>query len=507
MATLFLGLLFLKGYRPSEPVVEIFYHIQVNGQDVGTLTEGEGIQTLFLQARKDVAGLRDELTFMDASLSVRQEEVVRGEADREGDAPADVLARMEEVLKAGVHESMHRAYTVKIREAIHHLASQEDVCLLLQAALDKYGNDGSFRVRLKREARRGFSVLTAQVEDGRQQDTADWHSGLESGVEQFFSDTEEQPQEEQNFEDYQPGIQAMGFSQEVEVVEAYLPESSLTPVEEAIELVVMEQETPGIYQVEAGDTLSEISIKVNIPMDTIVAMNDSLEDINSMLHVGQELLITVPEPELSVTRVERACYEETYDADVIYIDNDDWYTTDTVVRRPPSAGFRKVVADVSYVNEKEVGRELVQEDVVMEAVAKVVERGTKIPPTYIKPIYGGRITSTFGWRPVPTRGATSNHQGVDWATPMGTPVYASCGGTVSKAGWGGGYGYVIFIEHEDGRQTRYGHLSKVQVSVGQQVEQGEQIALSGSTGVSTGPHVHFEIRIGGTPVNPLDYLD
>ena len=84
---------------------------------------------------------------------------------------------------------------------------------------------------------------------------------------------------------------------------------------------------------------------------------------------------------------------------------------------------------------------------------------------------------------------------------------ASSAGTVSKAGWGRGYGYVVYIDHADGRQTRYGHLSKVLVSVGQKVSQGDKIALSGNTGVSTGPHVHFEILINGTQVNPMDYLN
>ena len=135
-----------------------------------------------------------------------------------------------------------------------------------------------------------------------------------------------------------------------------------------------------------------------------------------------------------------------------------------------------------------------------------MKRGTKIPPTYVKPISGGRLTSGFGNRKAPTKGASTYHKGVDWATPTGTSVYASCGGTVTKAGWGSGYGYVGYIDHEDGKQTRYGHLSKVLVSVGQKVKQGDRIALSGNTGVSTGPHLHFEIRVNGTPVNPLKYI-
>ena len=243
-------------------------------------------------------------------------------------------------------------------------------------------------------------------------------------------------------------------------------------------------------------------------MDQIIAINsETLTDENSTIRVGDKLIITVPQPELSVERMEQNYYEEIYDADVIYVDNDSWYTTQTKILQQPSAGFRRVVADVSYLNDREVTRDILKEEVVMEAVPKIVERGTKIPPTYIKPISGGRLSSNFGRRKSPTKGASSYHKGVDWSVPTGTAVFASCGGTVARAGWGSGYGYCVYINHEDGRQTRYGHLSKVLVKVGQTVKQGERIALSGNTGVSTGPHLHFEILINGSQVNPLKYLN
>lgn len=314
--------------------------------------------------------------------------------------------------------------------------------------------------------------------------------------------------EEMDFSDYELGVLQVDFAEEVEVVEAYLPESQLTDLSTAIEEVTKDQETPGEYEVVAGDTLSEIAIKVNIPMDQIIEMNsEMLEDENSTIRVGDKLVITVPEPELSVERIEQNYYEESYDADVVYVDNDSWYTNQTQVLQQPSAGFRKVVADVSYLNENETSREILKEEIVLEAVPKIVERGTIVPPTYIKPISGGRQTSGFGRRSAPTRGASTYHKGIDWAVPTGTAVFASCGGTVVKAGWGSGYGYVVYIDHEDGRQTRYAHLSRVLVNVGETVEQGERIALSGNTGVSTGPHLHFEILINGTQVNPLDYLE
>lgn len=112
----------------------------------------------------------------------------------------------------------------------------------------------------------------------------------------------------------------------------------------------------------------------------------------------------------------------------------------------------------------------------------------------------GSITSGFGQR------WGRPHQGIDIGAPMGAAVWASKAGTVKVAGWWGGYGNLVVIDHGGGWSTWYGHNSAVLVSVGQQVTQGQVISKCGSTGHSTGPHVHFEIRYNGTPVNPQNYL-
>ena len=117
----------------------------------------------------------------------------------------------------------------------------------------------------------------------------------------------------------------------------------------------------------------------------------------------------------------------------------------------------------------------------------------------IEPV-NGIITSRFGVR------ARDNHKGLDIANSMGTTVHASAAGTVTKAGWSGGYGNLVIISHGNGIQTYYGHNSKLYVTEGQYVEQGEEIAAMGSTGISTGPHCHFEIRINGVAQNPQRYL-
>lgn len=508
MLTLFVCLLFIKGYTPFEKTGENFFHISVNGTEVGTIGEAQRAEELLIEARKNIAVESDELTFIEANMTLVGEEVLWGEVDEE----PEIIARMEEVLRGDILETMHRSYTMKVNEYVVNLAGADDVQALLQAAIDKYDSEQKFQVNLVHDAAREFNVLTAEVvetavENAEEQQDAEQY--FRGGVEDMLSEIGLNTVEtgEKDFEDYDLGLMTMDFAEEVEIVESYLPESQLMPLQTAIDEVTKEQETPSEYEVVSGDTLSEISIKVNIPMDKIIEMNsETLQNENSTIRIGDKLIITVPEPELSVTRVEKNYYEEIYDADVIYVDEDSWYTYQTEVLQQPSAGFRKVVADVSYLNDKEVSREILKEEIVAEAVPKIVKRGTKTPPTFIKPISGGRLSSGFGKRKAPKKGASTYHKGIDWAVPTGTAVYASCGGTVSKAGWGSGYGYVVYIKHEDGTQTRYAHLSKVLVKAGETVKQGERIALSGNTGVSTGPHLHFEILMNGTQVNPAKYL-
>lgn len=118
----------------------------------------------------------------------------------------------------------------------------------------------------------------------------------------------------------------------------------------------------------------------------------------------------------------------------------------------------------------------------------------------------GPITSPFGYRTHPIFGTTIYHSGIDIGIDYGTPIHAADGGTVILAGWCGGYGNAVIIDHGNGLQTLYGHNSSVAVSEGQTVSQGQIIAYAGSTGYSTGPHCHFEVRQNGDAVDPMGYL-
>lgn len=118
----------------------------------------------------------------------------------------------------------------------------------------------------------------------------------------------------------------------------------------------------------------------------------------------------------------------------------------------------------------------------------------------------GEITSPFGYRTHPIWGTTIYHAGIDIGVDEGVPVHAADGGTVVWSGWMGGYGYAVVIDHGNGLSTLYGHNSELVVSEGEAVGKGQVIAYAGSTGNSTGPHVHFEVRVNGDPVDPMGYL-
>lgn len=116
----------------------------------------------------------------------------------------------------------------------------------------------------------------------------------------------------------------------------------------------------------------------------------------------------------------------------------------------------------------------------------------------------GELVGCFCYRTYPD---VEFHEGVDLAAPYGEPVHAAAAGTITSAGWDGGYGIRIVIDHGNGYQTWYAHLSRVAVDPGTYVHKGETIGYVGSTGFSTGPHVHYQVMLDGTPVNPTPYLD
>lgn len=162
--------------------------------------------------------------------------------------------------------------------------------------------------------------------------------------------------------------------------------------------------------------------------------------------------------------------------------------------------------NVDEVNEENI--QIAKEKMTQELQTELEEKQEKDSKT-VNGIYlacvpvTGRITSRFGAN---ERVRDHTHKGIDIGAAGGTPIYAAAGGTITYSGWESGYGYLVIIDHGNGVETYYGHCSKLYVSKGQQVNAGDKIAAVGSTGNSTGNHLHFEIRLNGAQVNPQKYV-
>lgn len=299
------------------------------------------------------------------------------------------------------------------------------------------------------------------------------------------------------------------FSENVEIKEEYVPTDEIMNLGYLAETLYSTKTAEVTYEVKKGDTWSEIAEEHGLTSKELENLNPGY-DINK-LQIGEILTMSASVPYLTRTVVQKERYVSEVNYDVEYTDDASMYKGDTKVTSKGVFGAADVVANVTYVNGEEVERTVLSSVTLREPVTEHQLRGTKERPTWhptgtFRWPVTGRITSRFGGRKSPGGIGSTNHKGLDIAAPRGTPVYAADGGTVTYAGWMGGYGYLVRINHGNGYETYYGHNSSLTVSVGAHVYKGQQIARVGTTGVSTGNHCHFEVRYNGVARNPLNYL-
>ncbi len=234
--------------------------------------------------------------------------------------------------------------------------------------------------------------------------------------------------------------------------------------------------TIGYYTVKQADTLSNIAQELKVSIDSLLDVNLVLKA--DEIYPGQRIEYLHPDGTFQVVNRGEALW---------YIAAEYFTTIQSIVKNN----------ELKNPNLLFPGEKLFIPTSIM---CKTSNRKTGV----IWPVFG-EITSPYGWRINPITHKKEFHAGVDIGAPEGTPVFSAISGVVTYAGWFGGYGNMIQILHGH-MLTRYGHLSKIDCYVGERVKQGKLIGRIGSTGMSTGPHLHFEIRIDGTPYNPLGYL-
>lgn len=268
------------------------------------------------------------------------------------------------------------------------------------------------------------------------------------------------------------------------------------------------------YTVQAGDTLSTIARVHDMTTAELRALNPAVANTDA-IQIGDKLVVQRAQTFLQVKVVKTERYNETIDYTTKTVYRDDKPVTYSKTTTKGVEGQKAVVAEDTYVDGIKTGRRIISETVTKQPVTKVVEKGTQKVVNGVTVEQGDGVTHGSMLWPVPichnmSRGYYRGHYGIDITNgPIkvnGKPAVAADGGKVIHAGWYYDYGYTVKIQHANGLVTLYAHLQSVKVVKGQQVSRGQTIGLIGSTGNSTGPHLHFEVIKNGVRVNPLNYV-
>lgn len=302
---------------------------------------------------------------------------------------------------------------------------------------------------------------------------------------------------------------------EVKLVENYTiepvyGEQQTISVDEAIRIIQTGTDEKKTYKLQAGENTNSVAKKFGLTRENVLKANPQIVGRESKLQIGEELNLIVPKPLLTVEVYKTAVFTEKIPFDTKVSQTDEEYKTYYKITTKGEEGEAKVNANIveenGQINKNRTAvleRTVIKNPKTQEALQGILQ----VPPkkatgTFRNPVYGLAISSGYG-----SRGG-GFHYGIDVPKPVGTSIYASDGGVIEEINYNRyeSTGLMIKINHENGYETRYLHLSRIDVNEGERVYPGQQIGAVGNTGNSTGPHLHFEIYRNGSPINPSSLL-
>ncbi len=292
----------------------------------------------------------------------------------------------------------------------------------------------------------------------------------------------------------------VSFAEKVELKEGWADSAEVLSMEEVRNLITTGTADPQKYIVEDGDCLWMIARKNDMYVDDIMKVNKlETEDLS----LGQEIILEKNKPYISVLcKIEGEKTEAIpFETQVIV----DKASSSIRIKQEGKDGQKQIAYIATLINGVVQDREVLEENIIKKPTDKIIIKGSKVVQVASR---SGGGTGALDW---PVYGSItqyyrSGHLAIDIAANRGTPIKAADSGYVTYAGYQGGYGNFIIVDHGNGIVTRYAHCDSFKASVGERVEKGETIATMGNTGRSTGPHLHFEVQSYGSFQNPLNYL-
>lgn len=308
------------------------------------------------------------------------------------------------------------------------------------------------------------------------------------------------------------------FDKQISYISGTYLADSFVDEDDIIKQFTANKKDASYYTIKDGDYLDDVLEITGLTSEELDKLNPDF-DMETDFIAGNRLKTSMEEPFMTVMVTREEHYTETFAFETVYEDDSTIYAGNKAKRVDGEFGERAVVANVSYINGNEVNRRVLSRTVTKEPVTEVIAVGTKPRTSTTAPgttIDVGKMLWPVGGydggileEPVWWLGGYSGHRGVDITTAIGTPIYAAENGVVTSSVWAGNgddRGNYVVIQGDSGYTTYYYHNSELLVSAGQRVTAGDMIAYSGMTGRAYGPHCHFGVSIGGTFLNPTDYL-
>lgn len=304
-------------------------------------------------------------------------------------------------------------------------------------------------------------------------------------------------------------VKKINFTQKTEIVEVKIKPENIVSLKIAKEKIYGIEEEAVVIEVKKGDNLWNLAKAYDLTVSELEILNPDADP--HKIFPGDKLVVRPFNPALDVivefenTVVEAIPFKNQYKK----VNN--LFKSQQRTIKKGVEGEKEVSYYITLHNGYQKSLAITKENIIKEPVNALIQIGTRTTAfrggrINYGVVHGKRISSLYGNRIHPITGRRRFHEGLDIAASHGNQVYAYTDGRVVQAGWNGGYGNCILVDHGNGLKTRYGHLSKTYVRVGQRVQTGERIGAVGSTGNSTGPHLHFEVIKWGRTQNPLNYL-
>lgn len=432
------------------------YHVYVGNKYIGAVSNEEAIQEIIASKEKEAKQQYKELS-IDASSSVKiiPEQVFNNEAK-----DAEVLAKIEQSLVA-----QSPAFTLFV--------DQKPVVSLKDA---KAYEDTIRMLKLQYVSQQELNSLYANKQSTN-------IPPLQTGETRLLDVS------------FKQGVS--GATQKV------APSAIVTP-EEAVKYLMTGSREQETYKVQSGDVLGSVAKKHGLTTAELLALNPGI-NVDTVLQIGQALNVTVAKPFVTLEVKQEKKVTDQIPFKKIVKEDPMMYKGEKVIKQQGVNGKKEASYLLTSENGTRTSKVAVEEEIIQQPVDEIEVVGTKVISSrgtgeFTWPTVGGYISSEMGQR------WGELHRGIDIARPSNYNILASDNGVVVAAGFSGSYGNRIVINHNNSYTTLYGHLSSINVKVGQVVEKGSVIGVMGSTGNSTGTHLHFEVEKNGSLVNPLSYV-